>query len=257
MPAEPVYLRAEGLPSAVGGLMSTRQGGVSSAPFNSLNLRPPGLRGDAVDEPAAVASNQRTFTAALEGARPVWLDQVHGIEVVRLTRAHIDAAVDPLPRADASISTEPGIACTVLVADCLPVLFATADGRAVGAAHAGWRGLAAGVLEATLDALCEAAGQSPRQVSAWLGACIGPAAFEVGDDVRLAFGAGAAAFFKPGAQAGKWWADLAGLAAWRLHAAGVTQVSGGTWCTWSDPGQFFSYRRDGRTGRHAAAIWRR
>lgn len=251
-PARP--LSATGLPREVGGLMSTRRGGVSRAPFDSLNLRPAGLRGDAVDEPAAIHENQRRFTNWLEGAQPVYLDQVHGARVVSLTHS------DLVPgrahqQADASITTERGIACTVLVADCLPVLLAAPNGRAVGAAHAGWRGLAGGVVEETLKALCEAAGCLPGEVSAWLGACIGPKAFEVGDDVREAFGPDAAEHFRPGNAPGKWWADLPALARQRLQRAGVRQVEGGAWCTHSDPARFFSFRRDKVTGRHAAAIW--
>ena len=248
------YLPANGLPPEVGGLMSTRRGGVSRAPFDSLNLRPAGLRGDAVDEPAAIHENQRRFAGWLEGAQPVYLDQVHGARVVRLTRADL-AKGQAFAQADASVTTERGVACTVLVADCLPVLLAAPGGHAVGAAHAGWRGLASGVVEATLEALCEAAGCEPAEVSAWLGACIGPDAFEVGDDVCEAFGAGASAFFRPGAAPGKWWADLPGLARHRLQLAGVTQVGGGQWCTHSEPARFFSFRRDRVTGRHAAAIW--
>jgi len=248
------YLSADGLPPEVGGLMSTRRGGVSRAPFDSLNLRPAGLRGDAVDEPAAIHENQRRFASWLEGAQPVYLDQVHGRQVVRLTRADL-ARGQSFAQADASVTTERGVACTVLVADCLPVLLAAPGGHAVGAAHAGWRGLAGGVVEATLETLCEAAGCAPSEVSAWLGACIGPEAFEVGDDVREAFGPDASAFFRPGATASKWWADLPGLARHRLQLAGVAQVSGGQWCTYSEPARFFSFRRDRITGRHAAAIW--
>ena len=131
----------------------------------------------------------------------------------------------------------------------------SADGRAVGAAHAGWRGLAGGVLEACLAEVCRAAGCRPGQVSAWLGACIGPQAFEVGEEVRVAFGPSAGAHFRPGIAPGKWWADLPALARLRLSEAGVRQVSGGAWCTHSDASRFFSFRRDRVTGRHAASIW--
>ena len=249
------WLPATGLPPQVAGLMTSRQGGVSAAPFDSLNLRPPGLRGDAVDAPAAVWENQRRLAAVLGGAQPVYLDQVHGTAVVRLTAASLGQT--PLPQADASITTEPGLACTVLVADCLPVLLATADGQAVGAAHAGWRGLAGGVLEATLAALQDASQQPASQMHAWLGACIGPQRFEVGPDVREAFGDAPQACFVPTGQPAKWWADLPSLARWRLARAGVGRVSGGHWCTHSDASRFFSYRRDRVTGRHAAVIWRR
>jgi len=240
-------------PANVGAAMSTRAGGVSVAPFDSLNLRPPGLRGDAVDAPAAVLENQRRFADAL-GALPVYLDQVHGNEVVRLERFRAD-----FPRADASISTVPGLACTVLVADCLPVLFTHRDGLAVGAAHAGWRGLAAGVLENTVVALCDASGCAPADLLAWLGPCIGPRQFEVGADVLAAFPLDAACFVSRPRPDGsrRWLADLPQLARQRLARAGVQRVSGGTLCTVEEPSRFFSFRRDGRTGRLAAAIWRR
>ncbi|HJV69313.1 peptidoglycan editing factor PgeF [Ideonella sp.] len=248
------FIAAEGLPPEVGGLMSTRRGGVSRAPFDSLNLRPAKLGGDAVDEPAAIHENQRRFAGWLEGAQPVYLDQVHGTGVVRLTRADL-APGRPFHRADASLTTERGVACTVLVADCLPVLLAAPGGRGVAAAHAGWRGLAGGVAEAALAALCEAAECSPAEVSAWLGACIGPAAFEVGGEVREAFGDRATQHFRPGAAPGRWWADLPGLARQRLQEAGVAAIAGGHWCTHSDPARFFSFRRDRVTGRQAAAVW--
>ena len=157
-----------------------------------------------------------------------------------------------IPRADASVCTEPGIACTVQVADCLPVLFAAPAARGVAGAHAGWRGLSAGVLEAALSALCEAAQCEPSAVHAWLGPCIGPRQFEVGADVLQAFGADAAQerpdCFAPHTP-GKWMADLAGLARQRLQAAGVQRISGGTWCTVEDASRFFSFRRDRVTGR--------
>ena len=248
------WLPATGLPPEVGGLMSTRRGGVSRSPFDSLNLRPAGLRGDAVDEPAAIHENQRRFAGWLEGAQPVYLDQVHGHRVVRLTTADL-APNRPFHEADASVTTEHGVACTVLVADCLPVLMSAPEGRGVAAAHAGWRGLAGGVVEAALGALCEAANCAPDEVSAWLGACIGPDAFEVGADVREVFALDAEACFRPGAAPAKWWADLPGLARRRLQRAGVSRISGGTWCTFTDPALFFSFRRDRLTGRHAAAIW--
>ena len=263
MPNEPKFqaacredwLVAEGLAAGVGGLMATRAGGVSVGPFGSMNLRPPGLRGDACDEPVAVMENQRRFADALGGAQPVYLDQVHGSRVVRLGGAGGLTPQSGFERADASITTERGLACTVLVADCLPVLFSCADGSGVGAAHAGWRGLAGGVLENTVEALCTATQSQPGAVQAWLGACIGPTAFEVGEDVRDAFGAAAAGYFRPGPAPGKWWADLVGLARFRLRQAGVEQISGGRWCTYSDASRFFSFRRDRVTGRHAAAVW--
>ena len=258
----PELLRPDWLaPASVGAAFTTRRGGVSAAPFDSLNLRPPELPGDALDRPEAVHENRRRFAAAI-GTRPVYLNQVHGAEVVRLRG---DEPTDWLARADASVTTAVGVACTVLVADCLPVLFASADGRAVGAAHAGWRGLAAGVVEATARAVADAAGCETAALHAWLGPCIGPRRFEVGREVVEAFGAdpdaaGAAAPFRRATRADGspcWLADLPALARARLAAEGVAQVSGGAWCTVEDASRFFSFRRDRVTGRMAAAVWRR
>ncbi len=250
-------------PAGVLALMSGRQGGVSRAPFDSLNLRPPALGGEGMDSADAVHENQRRFAAAL-GARPVWLRQVHGSQVLRLGAAQLadQAAGGDLPCADAAVSTEPGIAATVLVADCLPVLLCSVNGRAVAAAHAGWRGLAGGVIDHTVAALCEAAACGPSDLLAWLGPCIGPSAFEVGPDVLQAFGADPAAAapdcFRPSPRAdgtARWRADLPALARRRLAALGVQRVSGGGWCTVEQPSQFFSFRRDGdRSGRMAAGI---
>ncbi|WP_395702432.1 peptidoglycan editing factor PgeF [Aquabacterium sp.] len=246
-------------PPGIRALMSTRGGGVSAAPFDSLNLRPPGLRGDALDEPAAVWENQRRFAAAL-GATPVYLDQVHGADVVTLDRADL-APGRPFHRADASITQTPGIACTVLVADCLPLLFCSRDGRAVGAAHAGWRGLAGGVIERTVQALCQAAACAPEDLCVWLGPCIGPRQFEVGADVLVAFGVEpggpVSARFRPRRRPDgqmRWLADLPALARDRLASLGVREISGGQWCTVASPLRFFSFRRDRITGRMAAAI---
>ena len=246
-------------PAGITALMSTRLGGVSVAPFDSLNLRPPALGGEAVDEPAAVLENQRRFGQAL-GAQPVWLNQVHGHTVVRLSAEHLRPGAG-LPVADASVCTEPGIACTVLVADCLPVLLCSADGRGVAAAHAGWRGLAGGVIDHTVAALCAALACPPSELLAWLGPCIGQPAFEVGDDVLRAFGADPQALdlqlFQPSPRPDgslRWRANLVALARRRLTALGVVQVSGGAWCTVADDSRFFSFRRQARTGRLAAAI---
>lgn len=235
--------------------MSTRVGGRSAPPWQGLNL------GDHVDDaPADVAANRVDFERRL-GASPVYLRQVHGTAVVRLTRAHL-AAGEPPPVADAAITTEPRVACAVLVADCLPLLFAAPEGRGVGAAHAGWRGLAGGVVEATVLALCDAAHCEPAELRVWLGACIGPRRFEVGADVLRAFAVDpssceASSRFVPApavAGVAKWHADLAGLARDRLMSLGVDDVSGGDWCTVEDASRFFSFRRDGVTGRMAAAI---
>ncbi|MEO8312458.1 MAG: peptidoglycan editing factor PgeF [Caldimonas sp.] len=235
--------------------MTTRAGGVSTGRYSAMNV------GVAVgDEAGRVAAN-RALLAQEMGAAPVYLRQVHGARVVRVGR--VDAAPGaPIHEADAAVTTEAGVACVVQAADCLPVLLAAPGGRAVAAAHAGWRGLGGGVVEATVRALCDAATCAPREVVAWLGACIGPDAFEVGADVVIAFGAapdrtggsGGAGRFKPKGDA-KWLADLAGLARDRLSAAGVAQVGGGAWCTVADASRFFSYRRDGVTGRMAAAVW--
>lgn len=250
MPAggHPDWLRPDWAAPGVGALMTTRVGGVSEGLFASMNLRD-GLG----DSPAAVARNQAIFAAAI-GARPVWLNQVHGAAVVRLGADRLGE----VPSADASVCTEPGIACTVQVADCLPVLFAAPRGRGVGGAHAGWRGLAGGVLEATVQALCDDAKCPPADLQAWLGPCIGPRQFEVGPDVLQAFGAdpqrGDQPFFAARSE-GKWLADLAGLARLRLQAAGVSRLSGGGWCTVEEASRFFSFRRDRITGRMVAAVW--
>ncbi|HZV93918.1 MAG TPA: peptidoglycan editing factor PgeF [Caldimonas sp.] len=234
--------------------MTTRVGGVSEGPFASMNLGA-GI-GDADD---VVAANRARLAAAC-GAVPVFLRQVHGRRVVRLTDADAGAGgVAPtVHEADASVTTSPAVACTVLVADCLPVLFAAPRGRAVGAAHAGWRGLAAGVVEATVEAVCEAGRCRAGELRAWLGACIGPRRFEVGADVLDAFAAGpqaAAGTAFTALRPGKWLADLAALARNRLAAAGVVDVSGDYLCTVEDASRFFSFRRDRVTGRMAAAVW--
>jgi YfiH family protein len=243
-------------PAHVHAVCSTRSGGASHAPYDSLNL------GDHVgDRVEAVASNRELFAQAL-GARPVFLNQVHGQHTVELARGMPDGCA-----ADGCVARTAGIACTVMVADCLPVLLTTTDGHLVAAAHAGWRGLAGtdglGILEAVLRHLCEAAELPDAGATmAWLGPCIGPEAFEVGPEVKSAFESvdGAAAMlFKPHGE-GKWLADLPGLARCRLRALGVTRIygndGGGEWCTVSNPSKFFSHRRDRRSGRFAASIWR-
>lgn len=249
-PPHPDWLIPAWNAPGVGALMSTRAGGTSGGAFTSLNLRD-GLG----DDPAAVAANRERFANALGGV-PVLLKQVHGTRVVRLTAADT-APGRPVPEADASITTEAGVACVVQVADCLPVLLAAPGG--VAAAHAGWRGLAGGVVEQTVAALGEATGTAPRDMHAWLGACIGPRRFEVGPEVLRAFGADPAAtaaspHFVAHAP-GKWMADLVGLARMRLGALGITRVEGGRWCTVEDGSRFFSFRRDRVTGRMAAAVW--
>jgi polyphenol oxidase len=232
--------------------MTTRAGGISRAPFDTMNIR-----FEVGDDETAVAHN-RALLAAATGAVPVYLNQVHGAVVVRLGMSDAQPGAS-VYTADACFTTEPGIACTAQVADCLPVLFAAPAGRAVGAAHAGWRGLSLGVLEATVQQLCDAAGCEPAELTAWLGACIGPTRFEVGADVLRAFGADPRrsdpARFVPD-KPGKWLANLPQLARDRLEAAGVRAISGGEWCTVDEPSRFYSFRRDGVTGRMVAAVWR-
>ena len=246
---ERVDLQWPGLPGAVGALSTTRIGGVSAAPYDDgaggggLNL------GTHVgDAPQAVARNRELLRALLP-AEPAWLTQVHGTRV-------LDAATaGAAPEADASIATRPGLVCAIMTADCMPVLLADAQGRVVGAAHAGWRGLAAGVLENTVEAMRDAGAGG---ILAWLGPGIGPQAFEVGAEVRDAFshlGEPAATAFTPAGDAGKFLADLPMLAKLALARVGVSQVAGGTDCTVSDAHRFYSYRRDRVTGRMASLIW--
>lgn len=238
----------------VGAAMSLRGGGVSGAPWDAFNL------GIAVgDDPQAVAANRAAWAAAI-GVRPVWLRQVHGRQVLRIDEATPEA---PAAAADAAWTTERGVACTVQMADCLPVLFALRDGSAVAAAHAGWRGLAGGVLEATVAAVCTGMRTAPADLLAWLGPCIGPRAFEVGADVLQAFGADPRAgdggrFVARSRPDGspRWLANLQRLARDRLEALGVVEISADASCTFEDASRFFSFRRDGVTGRMAAAVWR-
>ncbi|UEB95171.1 peptidoglycan editing factor PgeF [Pseudomonas sp. HN2] len=227
-------------PASVRACVTTREGGVSEAPFDSLNL------GDHVDDrPEAVAENRRRLTDHFS-IQPAWLQQVHGITVV-----HADPGI--VATADASWTATPGIACAAMTADCLPALFCDRAGTRVAAAHAGWRGLAAGVLEATLDSLDVPA----DEVLVWLGPAIGPKAFEVGPEVREVFInqlPEAAEAFVPSNNPGKFMADIYELARLRLAECGVTAVYGGGFCTVTDP-RFFSYRRASRTGRFASLIW--
>ena len=227
-------------PQRVRALQTTRLGGVSRPPYDSLNL------GTHVgDDPLAVAANRNRLSALVPG-EPVWLEQVHG---TRVEQADVAGCA---PAADACVSRHPHGVCVVMTADCLPVLFCDKAGTVVAAAHAGWRGLADGVIEFTVQAMQAA----PADLMAWLGPAIGPQAFEVGPEVRAIFVAhdpAAAAAFVP--QGAKFLADLYLLARQRLAAVGVTGVYGGDLCTFSDPQRFFSYRRDGRTGRMASMIW--
>ena len=227
-------------PAQVRTLQTLRGGGCSRAPWDSFNL------GDHVgDDPAMVAANRAALRVNLP-AEPLWLKQVHGALAV-------DASNPAAIEADASFTRQSGTVCAVMTADCLPVLFCDHAGTVVAAAHAGWRGLAGGVLEATLAAMAVPA----DQVLAWLGPAIGPSAFEVGDEVRAAFlvddPASAAAFVAHAP--GKWLADIYALARRRLQRAGVHAIHGGDVCTVTESERFFSYRRDGITGRMATLIW--
>lgn len=249
------------VPAGVHAVFTSRAGGVSVPPYESLNL------GTHVgDRPESVVANRAALQCAV-GAHPVFLNQVHGSAVLAL-----DAATPDGLSADACVTRQRQLVCTVMVADCLPVLLATHDGRAVAAAHAGWRGLAGvggqGVLEAVHAALLAQAGGA-SSVLAWLGPCIGPSAFEVGPEVKAAFEVvqpqAAGCFVQSGA--GRFLADLPALARLRLQALGVSQIDGNDgsapWCTVGNPSRFFSHRRDagvhgngfGTTGRMAACIW--
>ncbi len=257
------------VPDRVRAVCTTRDGGVSQAPYDSLNL------GSHVGDHAMDVAQNRALLSEALGAKPVFLSQVHGREVVHLTPSTSQGF-----EADACMTHVPGLACTVMVADCLPVLFTNWQGDAVGAAHAGWRGLlgegGVGVLE---ESLWKFEAQVPasvdkfasdlvaKKILVWLGPCIGPQKFEVGDEVRDAFVAhdqSALAMFTLHND-DKWLADLQGLARLRLKAMGITQIYGNDgsrqWCTVSNPSKFFSHRRDnvalGGSGRMAACIWLR
>jgi polyphenol oxidase len=240
--------------SNVRALVTTRRGGVSRAPFDTLNL---GLHtGDERDDVLA----NRAALGRLTDARLAWLEQVHGTHVADAADVLRD---DAPPQADACVTDEAGVACIVMVADCLPVLFCDARGRAVGAAHAGWRGLSAGVLEQTAQAVAHRAGEGAT-VHAWLGPSIGPTAFEVGRDVFDAFVDGApaaerdataAAFAERRTAPQKYLGDLHALARIRLRRVDVSSVTGMQGCTVADFERFYSYRRERVTGRFAALVW--
>jgi YfiH family protein len=236
-------------PDGILAFTTTRIGGCSVAPYDSFNL---GSHVD--DDPAAVTANRDLLGAQLSTDKAIdWLNQIHGTAVVEAL------SNESIPNADAIFSRQAGAACAVLTADCLPVLLCSESGDVVAAAHAGWRGLAAGVLEATVRKMdCE-----PGAILAWLGPAIGPEAFEVGPEVREAFLAGAdkleqvrinRCFCPSPSRPGYFYGDLYGLAKQRLATAGVARVSGGDYCTYADSERFFSYRRDGQTGRMASLI---
>jgi YfiH family protein len=230
-------------PDSVRAVTTTRDGGVSTAPYDTLNLA-----AHVGDRPQAVEQNRRLLRERLRlPSEPLWLNQVHGDRVVS------GGTGFPCPAADAACSDTTGVVCVVLTADCLPVLFCNRAGTRVAVAHAGWRGLADGVLERTVEAISVA----PEQLLAWFGPAIGPEIFEVGAEVRDAFvsqNAAAAAAFVP-QPGGRWLADLYRLARIRLEAIDILAVYGGGLCTFSDPHRFYSYRRDGVTGRMASLIW--
>ncbi|KNC88345.1 purine nucleoside phosphorylase YfiH [Trabulsiella odontotermitis] len=231
------------VPQGVAACSSTRVGGVSLPPYDSLNLG-----AHCGDDLAHVDENRaRMFAAGGLPSKPVWLEQVHGKDVLTLTGGSYDSK-----RADASYSNIPGQVCAIMTADCLPVLFCNRAGTEVAAAHAGWRGLCEGVLEETVACFAD----RPENIMAWLGPAIGPTAFEVGPEVREAFmakDASADKAFRPAGE--KYYADIYQLASQRLANVGVEHVYGGDRCTFSQKDDFFSYRRDKITGRMASFIW--
>jgi len=231
-------------PKRVHAVSTTRSGGVSAGVYASLNL------GQHVgDDMIAVTENRRCLVTALKlQAEPRWMQQVHGMRVAKLAGKPVDAP------ADAAATDLPAECCVVMTADCLPVLFCDRAGTRVAAAHAGWRGLASGVLEATVKAM----GVPQSEILAWMGPAIGPKAYEVGDEVRQEFAgrdSKAAVAFSPGLAQGKWWCDLYALARQRLETAGIRQIYGGGFCTYTEKERFFSFRRDGQCGRMATLIW--
>ncbi len=232
-------------PNSVVAGTTLRHGGVSKGTYRSLNL---GSRGE--DAADAVLQNRERFVSYCElPAEPRWLRQVHGNRVV------VEPPAGETPEADAAITRRAGVVCAVLTADCLPVILASGDGGTVAIAHAGWRGLANGILDATVRAMTV----SPADLVAWLGPAISQPAFEVGEEVRQQFLArdpDAEACFAAN-ERGRWQADLYGLARLRLASLGVGEVAGGEYCTYSEPDRFFSYRRDGACGRMASFVFRR
>jgi len=228
-------------PANVKSLQTTRQGGISLAPHHSLNLG-----GHVGDDPIKVAANRQLLNRYVP-TEPLWLEQVHGLTVVNAATASC------LPTADAAYANQKGTVCAVMTADCLPVLLCDVAGTEVAAIHAGWKGLLDGVIEASVNTMQS----SHAQLLAWLGPAIGPSAFEVGDDVRDAYiqhDAKAAEAFVPHGE-GKWLGDIYQLARQRLNKLGVTQIYGGGLCTYNDEARFFSFRRDGATGRMTTMIW--
>ena len=241
------------VPQQIKAFCTTRQGGVSKTPFNTLNL---GL--NAGDDLADVLHNRSILRSHLP-TEPLWLKQTHGVTIS--TPASRSASTATTFEADASVTNIPNEVLAILTADCMPVLFASKTGGVIGAAHAGWRGLSGGVLENMLqEMLVLSPGLSPKDIVAWMGPAIGPTAFEVGEDVLHAFAAQDSTIlseaFKPIAgSAGKYLANLYLLAQDRLRSFGIEQIDGGDFCTFNDAEKFFSYRRDKETGRFASLIW--
>jgi len=240
---EPLIIPNWPAPARVWAVSTTRLGGISSPPYDSLNLA-----GHVGDDPVRVAGNRRQLAAVLGlSTEPAWLEQVHGIHAVAAETVSAPVV------ADAAWTREPSRPCVVMTADCLPVLLCDRAGTVVAAVHAGWRGLAGGVIAATVARM----GVPPMELLAWLGPAIGPEAFEVGEEVRDAFIAldrASASCFQP-SPAGRWLADIYGLARLQLRRLYVTAVYGGHACTFGEPERFFSYRRESATGRMASLIW--
>ena len=229
-------------PANVRAVTTTRVGGFSTAPFAGFNLA-----NHVGDEPDAVSRNRDLLNGALAlPAPPVWLDQTHGSDIVQLVPGKATAPI----AADGSIAAAPGVVCAVMTADCLPLFLCNTKGTRVAAVHVGWRGLAAGIIEAAVTAFDD----SPQELLAWAGPCISIAHFEIGEEVKQQLG-GLAGAYRTGTQSGKYYADLPQLAAHRLADAGVNEITYSGSCTFADEGRFFSHRRDQQTGRMASLIW--
>ena len=241
-------------PAGVNGFVTLRAGGVSRGPWGLADGTAGGWNlGEHCGDASGDVTRNRALLRALLPGEPVWLNQVHGVAVHDADSA---LQTDTVPSADAAVTNRRGRVLAVMTADCLSVMLTNHSGTAVGLAHAGWRGLCSGVLEATVEALSRKT-EDHRWI-AWLGPAIGPACFEVGDDVRSAFldrDSRVDGFFRPGLVAGKWFGDLPGLARARLEASGVRSIVGADACTVSDPARFYSFRRDRQTGRMASVLW--
>ncbi len=252
MPLNLQVIPVEGFGQSVAGFCTTREGGVSAEPYQSLNL---GLH--VGDNPLAVNANRNLLNTALPN-QPIWLNQVHGTQVFEANQCLHAETQQPVPTADAAVTTQIDLPLAILTADCLPIVMTDKAGTVLGVAHAGWRGLARGVLEATLQTMQQAS-PSLHDWTAWVGPGIGPLAFQVGQDVYQTFIDQHEAdhvFFKPDThQPGKWLADLAGLAGQRLIRLGAQKIVQSQRCTFNEKNHFFSYRREGQTGRMATVAW--